>query len=98
VVTAFISDPDPAKKAELLKRYQKLHTENVYTAGLTNYPGALIINKRIRNVASGTPILAFQWAEDGAVRERMYVPADLQENYELHPQTLPGKFGEEPME
>jgi alpha-galactoside transport system substrate-binding protein len=98
IVNAFISEPDPAKKAELMKQYQALHTANVYTAGLTNYPGALIINKRIRNVASGTPILAFQWAEDGAIRERMYVPADLQQNYELHPQTLPGKFGEQPME
>jgi peptide/nickel transport system substrate-binding protein len=98
VVNAFLSEPDPAAKAELMKQYQKLHTENVYTAGLTNYPGALIINKRIRNVASGTPILAFQWAEDSAMRERMYVPADLQEDYELHPNTLPGKYGEPPMQ
>jgi peptide/nickel transport system substrate-binding protein len=98
VINAFIAEPDSAKKAELMKRYQKLHTENVYTAGLTNYPGALIINKRIRNVASGTPILAFQWAEDSAIRERMYVPEDLQEDYELHPGTLPGAFGEEPMQ
>ena len=97
VVNAFIAEPDPAKKAELMKQYQKLHTDNVYTAGLTNYPGALIINKRIRNVASGTPILAFQWAEESALRERMYVPSDLQQDYELHPETLPGKLGEEPM-
>ncbi len=76
-----------------MKQYQKIFTTNVYEAGLTNYPGALIINKRIRNVSSGTPILAFQWAEDSAVRERMYVPKDLQQNYELFPGTLPGEPG-----
>jgi peptide/nickel transport system substrate-binding protein len=93
IVNKFIGSSDNAERAELMKQYQNIFTTNVYEAGLTNYPGALIINKRIRNVASGTPILAFQWAEDSAMRERMYVPEDLQQNYELHPETLPGETG-----
>ncbi len=93
IVNKFINSSDNAERADLMKQYQNIFTTNVYEAGLTNYPGALIINKRIRNVSSGTPILAFQWAEDSAVRERMYVPKDLQQNYELFPGTLPGEPG-----
>ena len=89
ITTRFISENDPGRKADLIREHQKVYTENVYSVGLVTYPGALIINKRIRNVASGTPILLYQWAEDSAVRERMYVPKDLQQNYELYPETLP---------
>lgn len=95
-VNAFIGSSDPAVKVQAMKDYQKLHTENVYTAGLVNYPGALILNKRLRNVAV-PPILAFQWAEDAAMRERMFVPSDLQQNYELHPNTVAGQYGSDPI-
>ena len=57
-----------------MKQYQKLHTENVYTAGLTQYPGALIINKRFSNIPPGAPIFMFNWAEDNIIRERVFVP------------------------
>ena len=84
----------PDERVALMKKYQKTFTENVYTVGLANYPGALIINKRLRGVPSGTPILSFQWAEDSAMRERMFVPAaDQKKAYELYPGTLPGKPG-----
>ena len=78
------------RRKELMTEYQKLFTENVYSAGLVNYPGALIINKRFRNVPAGTPILSFQWAEDSALREQMYVPEEEQQDYELFPNTLAG--------
>ena len=78
------------RRKELMVDYQKIFTENVYSAGLVNYPGALIINKRFRNVPAGTPILSFQWAEDSALREQMYVPAEEQKDYELFPKTLAG--------
>jgi peptide/nickel transport system substrate-binding protein len=93
VVNKFISEPDPAKKTELMKQYQKLYTENVYTVGLTQYPGALIINKRFANIPAGAPIFMFNWAEDNIIRERVFVPKDKQQNYELHPKTLPGARG-----
>jgi len=93
VVNKFISETDNAKRVELMKQYQKLYTENVYTVGLTQYPGALIINKRFANIPPGAPIFMFNWAEDNIIRERVYVPKDKQQNYELHPDTLPGKPG-----
>jgi peptide/nickel transport system substrate-binding protein len=94
VVNGFIAEPDPAKQVELMKRYQKLYTENVNAIGLTQFPGALIINKRFANIPAGAPIFLFNWAEDNIIRERVYVPADKQQpEYQLQPETLPGEPG-----
>jgi len=94
VVNAFIGSQDPAEQIELMKQYQKLYTENVYAIGLTQYPGALIINKRFANIPAGAPIYLFNWAEDNIIRERVYVPADKQRpEYQLQPETLPGEPG-----
>ena len=93
VVNKFIASNDPAERVELMKQYQKLFTENVYAVGLTQYPGALMINKRFANIPVGTPIFMFNWAEDSIIRERVFVPEDKQSNFELHPDTLPGAPG-----
>ncbi len=92
-VNAFIATSDNAERAELMKTYQRIFTENVYSVGLTQYPGALIINKRFANIPAGAPIFMFNWAEDNIIRERVFVPADAQGDYELHPETLPGAPG-----
>jgi len=92
-VNAFINTTDPAERVDLMKKYQKLYTENLYTIGLTQYPGALIVNKRFANIPPGAPIFMFNWAEDNIIRERVFVPADKQQGYELHPDTLPGAPG-----
>ena len=92
-VNAFIASSDGEERAELMKQYQKTFTENVYSVGLTQYPGALIINKRFANIPPGAPIFMFNWAEDNIIRERVFVPADQQRDYELHPETLPGAPG-----
>ncbi|MBT9371312.1 ABC transporter substrate-binding protein [Rhizobium sp. CSW-27] len=94
LVTRFIASQDNTERAELMKQYQKLYTRNLYTVGLTEYPGALIINKRFSNIPPGTPIYMFNWAEDAIMRERVWVAADRQGKYELYPQQLPGKPGE----
>jgi peptide/nickel transport system substrate-binding protein len=93
VVNQFISNKDAAARVDLMKQYQKLFTENVAAIGLTQYPGALIINKRFANIPAGAPIFMFNWAEDNIIRERVYVPADKQQNLELSPNTLPGAPG-----
>lgn len=95
VVNAFIGTRDSAQRVELMKRYQKLHTENLFSVGLTAYPGALIINKRFANIPAGAPIFMYNWAEDNIFRERVYVPTDAQQDYELHPNSLPSSNGPE---
>jgi len=93
VVNKFIATQDSAARVDLMKQYQKLYTENVNAIGLTQYPGALIINKRFANIPAGAPINMFNWAEDNIIRERVFVPTDKQQTFELHPKTLPGEPG-----
>ena len=94
VVNKFISSNDPKERAGLMKTFQKIFTSNVYSVGLTQYPGALIINKRFANIPAGAPIYMYNWAEDTIIRERIFVPKDKQQAaYELHPETLPGAPG-----
>ena len=93
IVNDFIATSDNAERTELMKKYQRVFTENIYSVGLTQYPGALIINKRFANIPAGAPIFMFNWAEDNIIRERVFVPADAQGDFELHPQTLPGAPG-----
>ncbi len=92
-MNTFIGSDDSAERTELMKTYQKLYTENLFGIGLTQYPGALIINKRFANIPAGAPIFMFNWAEDNIIRERVFVPADKQAGLELHPDTLPGEPG-----
>ncbi|WP_309085721.1 ABC transporter substrate-binding protein [Chelativorans sp.] len=95
LVNKFVGTPDLNERAEIMKQFQKVYTENVYAVGLTQYPGALIINKRFANIPAGTPISMYNWAEDSIIRERVFVPQDRQQDYELHPESLPGEPGGE---
>ncbi|WP_237152245.1 ABC transporter substrate-binding protein [Oryzibacter oryziterrae] len=94
LVNKFTATQDEAARVDLIHKYQEIYTKNVYTVGLTEYPGALIINKRFSNIPSGTPILMFNWAEDSIMRERVFVAADKQGDFELHKDSLPGKPGD----
>lgn len=93
-INKFIASNDNAERVALMKQYQKIATTNLDTIGLTEYPGALIINKRFANVPTGAPIFMFNWAEDTIMRERLFVPADKQGDFELFAEQLPGKPGE----
>ncbi|WP_429814230.1 ABC transporter substrate-binding protein [Ensifer sp. B1-9] len=94
IINKFIATNDNAERADLMKQYQKVATTHLDTVGLTEYPGALIINKRFANVPTGAPIFMFNWAEDTIMRERLFVPADKQGDFELFAEQLPGKPGE----
>ncbi len=61
IVNQFIATDDATKRVDLMKRYQRLFTENVNEVGLTLYPGAEILNKRFANVPKGAPIFMFNW-------------------------------------
>ncbi len=77
-----------------MKQYQKIYTENVNAVGLTQYPGALIINKRFANIPAGAPIFMFNWAEDNIIRERVFVRGRQAGQLRAASRsTLPGKPG-----
>ncbi len=95
IVNKFTASQDAKERVDLMKQYQKIYTENVWTIGLTQYPGALIINKRFANIPPGAPIFLYNWAEDNIMRERVFVPKDKQHpEYELQPDVLPGAPGQ----
>lgn len=93
-VNSFIGSNDNSERQDLMKKYQQIATGNIDTVGLTEYPGALIINKRFSNIPPGAPIYMFNWAEDTILRERVFVSAEKQGDYELFKQQLPGKPGD----
>ena len=92
-INAFIATQDPAERVTLMQHYQQVFTSNVYAAGLTAYPGALIINKRFANIPAGAPIFMYNWAEDNIIRERVYVPTDAQPGHEVYPDSIPAAPG-----
>jgi peptide/nickel transport system substrate-binding protein len=84
---SIVSELDPIKQNLLIRELNHVTTENLYHIGLVAYPGALLVNKRVKNVPNA-PILAYQWAEDSVMRERFWVPK-AQQTKELRPETLP---------
>lgn|GEM_PF-4937039 len=89
LIEQFRGAETPDEQVELMNHFNCIQTENLYHVGLVSAPGALIINKRIKNFSDGVPILSYQWAEDSVIREMFYVPQADQADLELAPQTLP---------
>jgi len=87
IITEFRTESDPTKQAALMQRYNKIFTDNVYSAGLVAIPGAIIHSKRIKNMPYGLPIIAYQWAEGASMRERLWV-----EPSEQLPQLMPNRL------
>ncbi|MHA3979208.1 ABC transporter substrate-binding protein [Halovulum sp. GXIMD14794] len=91
LVTALRTETDTEKRIELFSRLNRVMTENVYHVGLINASAALIVNERIRNIVPGTPVLAYQFSEKGAMRERLWIAADRQGDVsEIQPGVIPG--------
>lgn len=89
LVNQFRAASTPEEQVEIMHRYNEIYTENLYTVGLVSAPGALIINKRVRNLRDGVPILAYQWAEDSVIRETFWIAPDDQIGGEVAPGTIP---------
>lgn len=87
LVAAFNGTDDAAEQTSIANEMEQILTENLYNIGLVQVPAALLVNKRIRNAHPGTPVFMYEWAEDGVVRERLWVPADLQSE-EILPGTV----------
>ena len=88
-VNAFAVAQTPDEQVSIMHDYNEVFTQNLYAVGLVAAPGALVVNKRIRNVRDGVPILAYQWAEDALMREALWVDPDAQIGGEVAPQTIP---------
>jgi peptide/nickel transport system substrate-binding protein len=90
IVKQFQAETDSAKQKELMKQYQKLHTENVYTLGVVIGRYALGMSKTIKNVPIGAPAFFYQWDYDNYIPEQFWIPtADQGKVPETQPNVIP---------
>lgn len=88
LMTSVRTEPNPAARSEIFRKYNRIFTENVYNIGISTVPPALLMNRRFQNVPVGTPVLLYQWSEDNLMRERLWVSKDKQMD-ELLPGIVP---------
>jgi peptide/nickel transport system substrate-binding protein len=90
IVKQFAAEPDSAKQKEMMKQYQKLHTENVYTLGVVVGRYALGMSKTIKNVPIAAPAFFYQWDYDNFIPEQFWIPAAEQSKVpETRPEVIP---------
>jgi peptide/nickel transport system substrate-binding protein len=87
IVKQFAAEPDSAKQKEMMKQYQKLHTENVYTLGVVVGRYALGMSKTIKNVPIAAPAFFYQWDYDNFIPEQFWI---AKEDLGKVPETRPG--------
>lgn len=75
LVSTFAAETDSAKQKEMMKTYQKLHTENVYTLGVVIGRYALGMSKTLKNVPIAAPAFFYQWDYNNFIPEQMWIPA-----------------------
>jgi peptide/nickel transport system substrate-binding protein len=90
LVQQFAAEIDSAKQKELMKTYQKLHTENIYTLGVVIGRYALGMSKTIKNVPIAAPAFFYQWDYNNFIPEQMWIAAaDQGKIPETKPDTIP---------
>ncbi|MBA3945320.1 MAG: twin-arginine translocation signal domain-containing protein [Herpetosiphonaceae bacterium] len=90
LVQKFAAESDSAKQKELMKQYQKLHTENVYTLGVIISRYGLGMSKTIKNVPIGCPAFFYQWDYDNFIPEQFWIAqADQSKVPETRPNVIP---------
>ncbi|MFL5803670.1 MAG: ABC transporter substrate-binding protein [Roseiflexaceae bacterium] len=90
LVNQFAAEPDSAKQKDMMKTYQKLHTENVYTLGVVIGRYGLGMSKTIKNVPIGTPAFFYQWDYNNFIPEQFWIAKEDQGKVpETQPDTIP---------
>jgi peptide/nickel transport system substrate-binding protein len=93
LASSFCLERDPAKQRELMSQYNKIFTENVYSAGIVAGRYGLMLNKYFKNVPIGTPPFLYQWDFNNFLPEQIWLPAaDANKlgQKELYPGKVPG--------
>ena len=90
LVNKFAPEPDIAKQKEMMKQYQKIHTENVWTLGVVIGRYALGMSKTLKNVPIACPAFFYQWDYNNFIPEQMWIPAAEQGKVpETQPNVIP---------
>jgi peptide/nickel transport system substrate-binding protein len=84
----FCLEPDFEVRKELMSRYNRLYTENVYTVGGIIGRYGLALAKRFKNVPVGSPPFFYQWTWGNVQPDQIWVSPDEQIEQVL-PGTIP---------
>ena len=78
IVNAFCLEPEFEKRKELMARYNRLFTENVYSVGGIVGRYGLGLAKRFINIPVGAPPFFYQWTWGNVIPEAVWVNPDEQ--------------------
>jgi len=65
---------DAASRLELMKQYNKIHTENVYHMGVFCGRYGLGLAKRVKNIPVASPTFLYTWVEDAILLDQLWTP------------------------
>ena len=88
IINDFCLEPDVEARKALMSRYNRLHTENVYVAGVVVGRHGLALAKRFNNIPVGSMPNFYQWTWGNVIPEAVWVDPDMQ-IAEIFPGTLP---------
>jgi len=89
IINAFCLEPDAATRSELMSRYNRLFTENVYHAGSIIGRYGLAMAKRFKNIPTGAPPFFVHWTWGNVRPEQMWI---AEEDQDLVPEIRPGEI------
>jgi len=78
LINQFCLEPDFNARKELLSRYNRLYTENIYTVGGIASRFGLALAKRFENVPVGTPPFYYEWTWSNVMGEQVWVAPENQ--------------------
>jgi len=87
IVKKFVASDNNDERVELMKQYQKIHTENCYTIGVVVSRYALGMSKTIKNLPVGSPAFLYQWDYHNYLPEQLWIAPEDQSKV---PETQPG--------
>ncbi len=73
IINEFCLEPDFDARKELISRYNRLYTENIYTVGLIVSRFGLALAERFENVPVGTPPFFFEWTWSAVMGHQVWV-------------------------
>lgn len=85
IISQFCLEPDFEVRKELMSRYNRLYTENVYNVGGIIGRYGLALAKRFKNVPVGSPPFFYQWTWGNVQPDQIWVAPEDQLD-----QVLPG--------
>jgi peptide/nickel transport system substrate-binding protein len=78
IMEEYRSTYDAEGRKELMKRYNRINTENVYNLGVFVGRYGLGVAKRVKNIPDGTPVFMYTWVEEAILLDTLWTPVDQQ--------------------